>query len=424
MLLSESHNIKGSYPPFCTCVECSLRPQAQNFPKRGSWPQRWVESWRRSKQTSWTTNVLLVGGSLTLAAFLLYPAALAGWAEDNLEQLKRPNLPRSSSGLDLSPTSVLRPVSPVERRELAGGILPAAELEQNRQHLLALINADRETNGLYPVVLGNNSAAQGHAEDMLRQDYVSHWDPRGLTPYMRYTLAGGEAYEAENAVRAYRGKSTAASLKEAQEWLMNSPGHRNIILDKWRNQVNLGVACNESACAAVQQFESDYVVFRARPTISNGILRFSGDLEGDFTFQGAHLWYDQPPLPLTPGQLDATYSYFAGQEPATFLRKPPGDNSYYPETSTQHSYQIAVDPYSLDPNLPRSSTREKSLTNKVKKVPWVTATTWRDSGQSFEVEANISSVLNDLGPGVYTLIIWGNAGGESVPLTKYSLFMG
>jgi hypothetical protein len=83
-----------------------------------------------------------------------------------------------------------------------------------------------------------------------------------------------------------------------------------------------------------------------------------------------------------------------------------------------------VDPYSLDPDIPRNSTPGRSLTNKVKSVPWITATTWTDSGQNFEIEANISSVLNDLGPGVYTLVIWGNAGGETVPLSKYSLFMG
>jgi len=282
------------YSIACTCVYCSLRPQSGNYRQRYSWPRWWVESWRRFKQAPWTTNILLVAGSMTLAALVLYTAPLAGWVGASLPQQNQPNLPSSSSGLDLPPTSALRAVPPVEQRELAGGLLPAAELEQYRQHLLALINADREANDLYPVVLGNNSAAQGHAEDMLRQGYVSHWDPRGLTPYMRYTLA-------ENSVWAYREKSTAASLKEAQEWLMNSPGHRKNILDKWRNQVNLGIACNESACAAVQQFESDYVVFRVRPTISNGILRFAGNLKGDFTFQGVHLWYDQPPLPLTPG---------------------------------------------------------------------------------------------------------------------------
>ncbi len=361
---------------------------------------------------------------MSLAAFALYPATLAGWIEENLQQQNPSDPPASSSGLDLAPASDLRPVSPVQQLGPAGGFLPASELEQYRQQLLALINADREAHSLFPVVLGNNSAAQGHAEDMLRQDYISHWDPLGLTPYMRYTLAGGEAYEAENVALGYGGKSTTESLAEAQKWLMNSPGHRRNILDRWHNRVNLGIACNESACAVVQQFESDYVVFSVQPTISNGTLRFAGELRGDFTLQGADLWYDQPPHPLTPGQLDATYSYFAGQQPATFLRKPPGENSYYPENSTQHSYQRSVDPYSLDPNNPRSSTPEKSLTNKLKAVPWITATTWRDSGQNFEIEANISSVLNDLGPGVYTLILWGNVGGESVPLTKYSLFMG
>ena len=428
MPLSERDYVRGIHPPACTCVDCSHRPEARSFPKRDSrpppWVGRWLGWWRRYKQAPWTTNALLVAVSLSLAVFVLYPSDLAGWLEANLQQQEQSARPASSSGMDSVPASDLRAVSPVEQMEPAGGFLPASELEQHRQLLLALINADREAHALHPVVLGSNNAAQRHADDMLRQDYISHWDPLGLTPYMRYTLAGGEAYEAENVALGYGGKSTAESLKEAQKWLMNSPGHRQNILDKWHNRVNLGVACDESACAAVQQFESDYVVFRVRPTISNGILRFSGDLKGDFTFQGAQLWYDQPPHHLTPGQLDATYSYSAGQQPATFLRKPLGENSYYPENSAQHSYQRTVDPYSLDPNIPRSSVPDRLLTNKVKAVPWITATTWRDSGQYFEVEANISSVLNDLGPGVYTLIIWGDAGGESVPLTKFSLFMG
>ncbi len=361
---------------------------------------------------------------MALAAFVLYPAALSGWVEENLQQQEQVDLPTSSPGFDSPPTSTLRPVSPAQQIGPAGDSLPASQLEQYRRQLLDLINVDRGAHALSSVVLGNNSAAQGHAEDMLRHDYISHWDPLGLTPYMRYTLAGGEAYEAENVALGYGSQSTAESLEEAQKWLMNSPGHRRNILDKWHNRVNLGIACNGSACAVVQQFESDYVDFSVQPTISNGILRFAGALKGDFTLQGADLWYDQPPHSLTPGQLDATYSYFAGQQPATFLRKPPGENSYYPETSAEHSFQRSVDPYSLDPNIPRSSTPGKSLTNKLKAVPWITATTWIDSGQNFEIEANISSVLNDLGPGVYTLIIWGNAGGEAVPLTKYSLFMG
>ena len=361
---------------------------------------------------------------MALAAFVLYPADLAGWVEENLQQKRQADLPKSSPGPDLPQTSTLRSVSPVQQLAPVAVFLPAADLAQYRQQLLELINADRKDHALFPVALGNNGAAQGHAEDMLRHDYISHWDPLGLTPYMRYTLAGGESYEAENVALGYGSRSTAESLAEAQESLMNSPGHRRNILDKWHNRVNLGIACSESACAVVQQFESDYVLFSVQPTISNGILRFAGDLKGDFTLQGADLWYDQPPHSLTPGQLDATYSYFAGQQPATFLRKPPGENSYYSENSAQHAYQRSVDPYSLDPNIPRSSTSGKSLTNKLKAVPWTTATTWRDSGQTFEIEANISSVLNDLGPGVYTLIIWGNAGGESVPLTKFSLFMG
>ena len=384
----------------------------------------WMGWWRGFKRVHWTTNALFAAAAMSLAAFVLYAVPLAAWVVENRQQEKQVDPAKSSSGLELSPVSYLQPVSPVEQMEPTGEFLPSAELDGYYQQLLALINADRKDNGLDPVALGDNAAAQGHAADMLRQNYISHWNPLGLTPYMRYTLAGGAAFEAENVARGYGGKSTAESLEEAQKRLMYSPGHRRNILDKWHNLVNLGVACNKSACAVVQQFESDYVVFSARPEISNGILHFAGDLQGDFTFQGAVLWYDQPPHPLTLGQLDVTYSYFAGQQPATFLRKPLEEDSYYPDTTTKHSYQRSTDPYSLDPNIPRSDTPGKALTGKSKAVPWITANIWRNPGQSFEIEANISSVLNDLGPGVYTLIIWGNAWGESVPLTKYSLFMG
>ena len=412
----------GSHPPACTCVECSRRPEPGNNPKRVSRPSRGKGLWRRFKQAPWTTNVLLVGGSLSLAAFVLYPAAMASWLEENLQQkeIAEP----STAAPAFSPTSELRPLSRALQVEPASSSLSVTDLDQYRLQLLGLENSDREANVLFPVVLGNNSAAQNHAEDMLRHDYISHWDTQGLTPYMRYTMAGGEAFEAENVALGYGSNTTDESLKQAQKWLMNSPGHRRNILDKWHNRVNLGVACDEFACAVVQQFESDYVSFTVRPSIWNGVLRFAGELKGDFALQGADLWYDQSPNPLTMGQLDATNSYAAGQRPATFLRKPLSGDSYYPESSAQHSYQRSVDPYSLDPNIPRSSTPQKSLIDKVNAVPWITATTWKEAGQYFEIEANISSVLNDLGPGVYTLIIWGNAGGESVPLTKFSLFMG
>jgi uncharacterized protein YkwD len=87
------------------------------------------------------------------------------------------------------------------------------------------------------VVLGNNSAAQKHAEDMLRNNYHSHWGMDSMKPYKRYTLAGGFNYAAENisssgkASYGYR-VNPKRMLEEAQKGLMDIPDHRRNILNK------------------------------------------------------------------------------------------------------------------------------------------------------------------------------------------------
>ena len=315
---------------------------------------------------------------------------------------------------------------------------PAANLVELRRYMLDLINDARQEHGLSPVTLGSNAAAQQHAEDKLRNNYSSHWGMDGFTPYMRYTLAGGTNYEAENgsgpaflqAGVRYRKQTPRELLTEAHEGLMQSPGHRKNILNKWHKKVNLGIACSQYACSVVQQFEGDYVEFSEKPVISDGVLSFVGKVNGGFTFSSVQIWYDQPPHPLTLGQLDATYSYLTGQEPATFLLKPAPAGSYYSEANlrpTPYSWQAGTDPYSVDPDKPRNTSpfRTRSpLFPRLSLVPYTVADIWQASNSgSFEIEADISAVIDDLGPGVYTVLIWGSNKGEKVPLTKYSIFV-
>jgi hypothetical protein len=147
-------------------------------------------------------------------------------------------------------------------------------------------------------------------------------------------------------------------------------------------------------------------------------------MKGGFTFMGTQVWYDQPPHPLTLGQLDATYSYGTGQEPITFLREPLSGRSYYPNSSTDYAWESGLDPYSLDPNTARKYTPPApTYLQQRKVVPWTTATIWDVSGPSFEMKADLSSAIANFGPGVYTVVIWGDAQGESVALTDYSLFI-
>ena len=67
-----------------------------------------------------------------------------------------------------------------------------------KQRMLLLTNQEREKNGVPPVRLGTNPAAQLHAEAALENCYGGHWDQWGLKPNHRYTLTGGTGAEGEN----------------------------------------------------------------------------------------------------------------------------------------------------------------------------------------------------------------------------------
>ena len=314
-------------------------------------------------------------------------------------------------------------------------------LAQWRAYLLGLVNGSRKEAGLPAVALGNNEAAQKHAESMLEHGFTGHWGLDGFTPYMRYTVAGGTNYMKENTSGVtgvknsdwgpqYRKLGWRASLAKTHHGLLDSPGHRKTILGKWHKTVGLGIACNDYTCSVVQNFDGDYVEFTSPPSISRaGVLTFAGKFKGGFTMSDVHLWYHQTPHELTLGQLDAAYSYNMGQEPATFIVKPAPPGSYYSASDlipANYRWLNVVDPYFVKPNAARRSGIRlvTPLEYRAKAVPWTVADKWpAQEDSSFNVEANIRDILSDMGHGVYIAIIWGTKGGEKVPLTNYAIFV-
>lgn len=316
-------------------------------------------------------------------------------------------------------------------------------LEEQRVFLLELINRDRAANGGFPPVeLGTNTAAQEHAEEMLEYSYLSHWGLDGLKPYMRYALAGGTAYEAENISgideppeegARYRRTSAKSNIRQAQRGFMNSPGHRRNVLNPWHTKVSPGIACNDYTCAVVQQFEASYIEFDGRPAIDSGVLTVSGRTLSPFTLDQVDIWYEQLPRPLSLSQLDITYCYNGGDIPVAFIRPPPPPNTFYPAGPATFEWESCRDPYLADPERPRNTPMPSgtvlipvpSLLNNSRSetVPWITADQWNVSGSAFSVKVNLSRVLAKNGPGVYTVTIWGESGEEVVPLANHPLFV-
>lgn len=273
------------------------------------------------------------------------------------------------------------------------------------QHILERINLDRTQNGLLPVVLGNNPAAQNHAEDMFANFYLSHWDTDGLKPYMRYTLTGGIDAEGENS--AYYGwfdKSEDASryvtidpqqiLEDLENQMMyddagSNWGHRNNILNKWHKKVNIGIAYDSHRLTLVQQFEGDYISFTQTPKIENGDLVASGSITLG-TIDSLTVYYDPAPKPMTQAELTAGPGYYdMGKRVATIVPPPPPGYAYS--------------------GLPDDT---------------VQAEQW-DTGESgsFSIKAYTGAMLDQNGPGVYTVVFRSKTDNEYALLTNYSVFI-
>ena len=317
--------------------------------------------------------------------------------------------------------------------------------------MLELINAERAKAGLNSVVLGDNIAAQLHAESALGNCFSSHWGMDGLKPYMRYSLAGGYQSNGENGsgsdycIKASDGYSANSSIgveiDEAMDSWMNSSGHRRNLLDPSHRKVNIGIAWDRYNTLMYQHFEGDYVEYNRLPTIANGILSLSGTTKNGVRFGenrdlGMQIYHDAPLHLLTRGQVARTYCYDSGRQVAA-LREPLTGGYYWPTNEFTTTYKPCPSPYDVaaDAPAPRSPSEahqawqqaydaSQSRAPQLIIVPWITASEWTDRSETFAVKADISDVLDKYGDGVYSLMVWGKLGGEDIVISQYSIFYG
>ena len=308
------------------------------------------------------------------------------------------------------------------------------ELKISREYALKLINDARTATGLNPVTFDDNSAAQSHAEDMRENCTLSHWGTDGLKPYMRYTLVGGQHYSAENVSGIgycppepgrYIAKSITEEIDEAMDGLLNSPGHRQNILDPHHRQVNIGISYQRPNLWLVQLFVGDYVQYTRTPVIENGVLYATGLVKNGTRVDDGRLdvtiKYDRTPHPLTRGQLHHTGCYSGGQPIAAL--NPFDAYSWFSSSGTN-----CDDPYSVpaDASPAKSYDDDKpsiSQTSYEHEVALVVPQNWFTTRDSFEFTADISDLLNQHGDGVYTIVLWGEINGEDVPISEYSIFV-
>ena len=294
-------------------------------------------------------------------------------------------------------------------------------------YMLELINQDRKEHGLAVVSFGNNVAPQIHAEELFENGFTGHWGLDGLKPYMRYTLAGGTGVESENVYGSiaaripgvrYTKTPVKESLRKTQEGLMQSPGHRENILNPQHEKVNLGIACDDIGCTVVQQFESNFIEFVLLPTIENRLLRFTGATLKGTAYFNADVYYDPLPIPLTANQIRTAYCYDSGT-PILSIREPAPPGSYYSTHISERSWPDCREPRDTEGFEQPIRT---ALPNQNGLVPWEYASTYVTTGNQFDIAVDISDYISEYGDGVYTIVIWGKSNAGFNPLTTLSIF--
>lgn len=405
-------------------------------------PDTGFRSRNRSRFHLWIAMLALVGAGIVALI------AIAECRSNRTTVLAPVN--ESISTPEFNPTDTPEPAVGLQSTETPSG-LTESQLAFNREYALELINNARTAEGVNPVTLDDNPAAQSHAEDMLKNCFGGHWGSDGLKPYMRYTLAGGHQHSAENISGSdycptnpdrYAVMLVRTHLHESMEGLLESPGHRENILNPHHRKVNIGIAYQHPNFSLVQLFVGDYIEFDTTPQIKQGILTLGGTVKNGASLVGedvlgVHIYFDPPVKRLTRGQLARTYCYQFGNVVAG-LRPPLKLGWIYDDDVATESIDdtICPDPYEVKRDLPPPKSDEQAhelwqqayeasqvVAPRQVTFPWITADTWSIEGQLFLVTADINDILAEHGNGVYTVVVWGELNGEEAPISGYSIFV-
>ena len=330
---------------------------------------------------------------------------------------------------------------------------PRLRNQSEKIYMLELINKARAGAGVPPVVMGTNDVAQIQAEKLLRDCVLSHWGTDGLKPYMRYSLAGGYQVTQETATTSnecglvytwlqWNGRPEEM-IRESVQSLLSSPIHQKVLLNPTYQQVNIGLAWDRNTFKTVEHFEGDYTELHRLPVITDGDLTFAGRLKEGHEFNplhplGVRVYYDPEPRALTQGQLIRTSCYGEGEKIASIESPSPQFlKSYTRQTKVREP--VCTNPYEISASARRPYTQadtahawqqrraeSEQIRNTSVSFLVLEAQDMTVEGREFTVAADLSELLDQRGPGIYTVVLlaalegWGKR--DIHPIVQYSVF--
>jgi len=185
--------------------------------------------------------------------------------------------------------------------------------EAEKRALFERINRDRERHGVPPVQYDTRAAIAGDlfCLDSAMAGPTGHWDLQGRAPYVRWGLAGGVDFHAENAATYSVSSGTitrplAPLMLEAHESMMaeTSPddGHRRTILSPSYTHVGIGLAAVAGEVRMTEEFTRvafEWIETPAVPLRAGQRASFAGRPVTGWEIGAIEIRFESPPRPLT-----------------------------------------------------------------------------------------------------------------------------
>ncbi|MBI3406556.1 MAG: hypothetical protein HY046_13975, partial [Acidobacteria bacterium] len=216
------------------------------------------------------------------------------------------------------------------------GASPESALEQKKK-LVSVINHDRAAARLTPVEYSEelSAAADQQCQEMLREQYASHWNMAGWKPYLRYSQAGISDSTAENlfSLRHSNFPATDDEVWLAMEtghrgFMAERPpadGHRQAVLGPMHQRVGIGLAFDRTGLRMIEVFGTRLAEIAPGPKRARvkAQLRVEGFIpNSEYSLFAISVFYEPLPAAMSRLELQSTGSYsFPEQEQIERVRR-------------------------------------------------------------------------------------------------------
>ena len=275
-----------------------------------------------------------------------------------------------------------------------------------REHVLKLINADREVYGLPPVALdlATSAIADAYCERQIVEGTNGHFGLDGQPPYMRYSFAGGNDGISENAAAwsatyAFSERALYEMSRRSQDAMMaETPphdGHKRTILDPHATHVGIGLAWERGEFRLAHEFIRRYVRWDhplpRRAHVEDTVIA-AGRPIGDATIEAITVHYEREPHAMPAHVANAIESYSLPENRREYIPKLQTDYKRHPNGTLEIIRREYSDGRQGDFRI------------------------GRDGEFTFAIPFTE-------GPGIYTVVVWVRRPGASTPVAATNISM-